>query len=78
MSDDKIDASELADVKSGLASAEKVEHEKLTSVLKCTACGNTDTIPTDLQSKMDADEDLGALPACSACGGATGISITSV
>lgn len=75
MSEDKIDPNELSDAKSELASAEKVEHEQLKPTLKCSE-GHTTDIPAELQSKMDNDEGIGALPACATCGGATSISVT--
>lgn len=76
MSEDKIDPSELTDAKGGLASAEKIEHEKLRSILKCSE-GHETEIPADLQEKMNNDEELGSLPACGTCGGATSISVVS-
>lgn len=73
--EDKIDPSELSDAKTGLATAEKIEHEQLKPTLKCSEGHGTD-IPADLQTKMDNDEDLGNLPPCSTCGGTTSISVT--
>ena len=73
--EDKIDPSELSDAKSGLASAEKIEHEQLKPTLKCSE-GHATEIPADLQAKMDKDEDLGSLPSCATCGIATSISVT--
>ncbi len=76
MPEEAPDASELESAKSKLAAAEKVEHEKLIPKLKCGE-GHLTDIPADLQAKMDADEDLGDLPPCGTCGGATQISVAT-
>ncbi|MCY3410051.1 MAG: hypothetical protein INQ03_00310 [Candidatus Heimdallarchaeota archaeon] len=63
---EKIDESELASAKEGLAHAEKIEHEKLKPVAVCDQ-GHETAIPDD-----EGDE----LPACGSCGGATKLKIT--
>lgn len=68
------DQKDLQAAKGSLAQAEKIEHEALKPTLKC-GDGHLTDIPSALQAKMDADEDLGALPECGTCGGVTSISV---
>lgn len=63
-------------IKDELKKADPVKHEELHLILKCE-CGKTMDIPSDLQEKLDAEEDISNfIPKCE-CGKAFHISVTN-
>ena len=67
---------QIKKIKDELKKADPVKHEELHIVLKCE-CGNTMEIPSDLQEKLDAEEDIiNFIPTCE-CGKAFHISVTN-
>lgn len=63
-------------IKDELKKADPVKHEELHLILKCE-CGKTMDISSDLQEKLDAEEDISNfIPKCE-CGKAFHISVTN-